>query len=224
MWKLLGEDRKWSCGVFAFFWYNDTYISVLYDFELTFLHFLVQQRNLQQSHTHSLHASVPVAPPQTLLPPPPPPHPQTQATLTLAETQVNCTWRAHVRDIRCCFLLGECELQRSDRRRNRRTDQTWRAAGRTSATPQDGAFPCTQLNLSCQVTDTETSMAGEEGTCGTAVLWRTGLIELSEGGSTSVSNGEECSMWWRDTRVLEPESVFFLEKISLLPLLCLDAV
>lgn len=129
-----------------------------------------------------------------------------------------------MRDARCCFLLRKRELQRSYRRRSRRTDQTRRTAGRTGVTPQGGAFPCTQLNLSCQVMDTEKLKAGKEGTCGTAVLWRPGLIELSEGGYTSVSNGEECSMCGRDKRVLEPESVFFLEKTSLLPVLCLDAV
>lgn len=63
----------------------------------------------------------------------------------------------------------------------------------TGATPQDGAFLCTQLNLSCHVMDTEKLMAGREATRGTAVLWRSVLIELSEGGSTSVSNGAECS-------------------------------
>jgi len=51
------------------------------------------------------------------------------------------------------------------------------------------------------------------------VLWRTGLVGQSEGRSISCKIKEKSDACVRGIRVLEPESVLFLEMISLLTML-----
>lgn len=181
--------------------------------KLTFVVLRVQQRNLQQSHTRSLHASVPVAPPQTRPPPrrPPRPRPPTQTTLTLAEAWANSTWRAHARDVRCCFLLGNCERQPSEWRRNRRTDQTQRAAGRTGAAPQHSS--------SLRSAQTLPSSDGWQERRGRVAQLLSGGVAPTRWEAPPRCPAGRSAACRRDSRVLAPESVFFLEKMSLLPLL-----
>lgn len=188
----------------------------------------LQQRNLQRSSTRSRHVSAPVAPPPTPPHHPLPPHPQTQANQTPAE-------RLRVFHLKGSFEgpwmfrfppSGQNCSRATEWRRSRRTDQT--RPGRPGPTQQvskrEMGLSLRSAHSSNPVLDTDKLRMDEmmEGrrlivkSCRSLENWR---CWAERGTLHLLLKKEKSDACVGGIRVLEPESVLFLEIFSLLPVL-----